>query len=95
MVAITPPPPLAYLEGACLSWVLFAVSILTSQEAGCLLAVSLDRTDTSSSPEGILRYEDHGQPAVPGPTGRVQAGLSEGLEAHKTIEIEEAPRSRH
>lgn len=42
-VAIIPQPPLAYLEGACLSRVLLAVSILTSQEAGYLLALKLDR----------------------------------------------------
>lgn len=36
-------PTLAYLEGACLSWVLLAVSLLTSRGAGCLLAMRLDR----------------------------------------------------
>lgn len=42
-VAITPQPPLVNLEGARLSWVLFAANILTSPEAGCLVALRLDR----------------------------------------------------
>lgn len=99
LVATIPQPAtLACLEGTCLSGALFAVSILTSQETGCLLALRpaghVSPHPGNSTSEGPR--SDAANPALPSRTHSVRrSGLSEGLYADKVMEIEEAPRSLH
>lgn len=93
---VLPPPPVpGWFRGSCLSWTLFAVSILTGQEAGCLLALRLDRYvpfpwgNSAFRRTKVRMQRPTPAPApIPGPTG-----LSEGLQADKMRELKGAAGS--